>query len=229
MAFLNRLNSGDLLRATKALHRVVKKEIASAPNVNIEKLERAGASHQVAVDEYLGYLYPACRWMSVMLVSFIEFYLEEALISIAVKNPLLVKDADIEKSRIFEVDSIEQLRSEMRLNWAHNALRPGGPETWRKKLRQLGAPRFDDNSLRKLQHLWDTRNLIVHSQCVASTAYVKKYPYMGVKVGEKVHVNLGIFKNWLSPTKAFIEWSDRFFLAYGSEPKKGTPGGASTS
>jgi hypothetical protein len=53
------------------------------------------------------------------------------------------------------------------------------PKISAKRLERAGA-RFkeavdkwcDDEAVRKVQHLWDTRNLIVHSQCVASSAYV---------------------------------------------------------
>jgi hypothetical protein len=150
VAFIDKINSRDVLRASRAFRRVILKEIASTPNINAKRIERASAAQKAAVDKWLAFLFPACRWMSVMLVSFLESYLEEGLIGIAVKNPSLIKNADIEKSRIFEVDSIEDLRNEMRLNWAHSALRPGGPETWRKMLRELGAPKFDESTLRKV-------------------------------------------------------------------------------
>ena len=79
---------------------------------------------------------------------------------------------------------------------------------------------IDKNTLINLQHLWDTRNLIVHSQGVASAAFAKDYARTGIKAGEKVNVNLGMFQYWLAPTKVFIERTDTFFLAYRKDAKK---------
>jgi hypothetical protein len=213
--FIKRMRSEDVLRAMKALERAVKKEVASIPNINAKKLERATAAHTNAIQKWVEFMYPACRWMSVMLVSFLQSYLEEGLIDIAARNPSIVKGIDIQSSSVFEIETIEELRNEVRLSWAQSALRPGGPMTWRKKLRELGAPKIDDSVVRQLQHLWDTRNIIVHSQSVASAAYAKKYAHMGSKAGQKVKVTLGTFQNWLGPTKAFSDWADDFFLAYG--------------
>ena len=81
MAFINRLNSSDVLRAKKTLARAIRKEVAAAPNINIKRLERAVAAHGAAINKWLEFMYPACRWMSVMLLSFMQTYLEEGLVS----------------------------------------------------------------------------------------------------------------------------------------------------
>jgi hypothetical protein len=112
------------------------------------------------------------------------------------------------------VGSIDELRNETLLHWAHDALRPGGPETWFRKLRDMGAPTIDQDIIRKVQHLWDTRNLIVHGRCIASVAYAKKYAHLGIRTGTHVPVNLKQFGTWLEPVKEFIEWADVFFLGF---------------
>ncbi len=214
-AFLDRLHPGGVHGAAKAVQRALAKEIAAAPNSKFERTERKVELLGVATDKYLAFLFPACRWMSVMLVSFVEAYLEDGLIGIAVKNPEVVRKVEIRTERCFEIDNIEELRGEVRSTWAQDALRPGGPMTWRKKLRELGAPRFDDKKLLKIQHLWDTRNLIVHSRCIANSAYAKKYTHFGAKPGVEVKVNLHTFRAWLQPVADFVKWSDGFFLNYG--------------
>jgi hypothetical protein len=95
MAFLERLRSHELLDDTKALERVIKKETASAPQVNIKRLERGVKKYTAAIDKWTAFYRPAVQWMSVMLVSFIEAYLEQGLVSLAAKNPRLVKAVEI--------------------------------------------------------------------------------------------------------------------------------------
>ena len=46
--------------------------------------------------------------MSVMLVSFLEAYLEDGLVEIASKNPKVIKTPVIEPSRLLEIESIDE-------------------------------------------------------------------------------------------------------------------------
>jgi hypothetical protein len=111
------------------------------------------------------------------------------------------------------------LRAEIRRNWAHDALRPGGPEKWRREVRDLGARPLDQKIVYAVQHMWDTRNLIVHARCIADAAYAKKYAHLGAKKDQTVNVNLHTFGSWLDPVKAFVEWADVVFLNYSEKPK----------
>jgi hypothetical protein len=134
------------------------------------------------------------RWMSVMLVSFLEAYLEDGLTEIANRNPSLVRNSTVEPMRIFEVNTIEELRNEFQSNWAHDAIRPGGPATWNRTLCRLGcAERLDKSVVASPDYLWDTRNLIVHSACIADHAYAKKYGHLGIKNNDEVIVTLKSF------------------------------------
>ena len=56
MAFLERLRSHELLDDTKALERVIKKETASAPQVNIKRLERGVKKYTAAIDKWTAFL-----------------------------------------------------------------------------------------------------------------------------------------------------------------------------
>lgn len=216
MAFNKRINAKELLRTTEVLDQKVRKELASAPK-SLERIRRELDAYSEYANDWLEFQRPALRWMSVMLVSFLEAYLEDGLGDIAIKNPRLVGNSKIEPMRIFEVNTIEEVRSEVRSNWAHDAIRPGGPVMWNKKLRGLGAQSFDEKVVANLQHLWDTRNLIVHSSCIADVAYAKKYEHLGIKNSVEVPVTLRTFGEWLDSAKLFVEWADKFFLAYGKK------------
>jgi hypothetical protein len=158
----------------------------------------------------------------VMLVTFLETYLEDGLISMAAKNPTLMKDArPIDSNRVLEVASIEELRNELQQQWAHNALRPGGPETWLKRLKAMGARGYDIEAAHKVQHLWDTRNLIVHSRGIPSISYARKYRNLGIKEGVRIDVTNNQFNRWLDAIKSFVRTTDAFFVKYGDT--KGDP------
>jgi hypothetical protein len=173
--FLRRLDPSQIAKAAAKMQAIVAKEAQSAPVVNLKKITRGLDALLALVQDYEAFRTPALRMMSVMLVSFLEAYLEDGLVEIASKNPKVIKTPEIEPNRLMEVESIDQLRIEIRLNWAQGSLRPGGPVKWRKQLRALGAPELKQTTLNKMQHLWDTRNLIIHSRSIASNAYAKTY------------------------------------------------------
>jgi hypothetical protein len=221
MAFVDQLRSARIGRVAMGTVKALKKEVTAVPKADVKKLERIVENYKAAADNYMAFLLPACRWMSVMMVSFMETFLEDGLIEVAKRNPRIVKNVEVQTSRLFEVDTMDELRTEVRLQWAHDALRPGGPKTWYKTLRQLGAPVLDEATIDAVQHLWETRNLIVHSRCIASAAYAKKHAKYGIVAGTEVKVNLHTFGQWLVPVKHFVEWADTLFRNYGS--KKGKP------
>ena len=154
--FLRRLDPNQIKKAILKAQKMVAKEAKSAPALNVKKITRGVDALLGLVQEYHAFRTPALRMMSVMLVSFLEAYLEDGLVEIASKNPKVIKTPVIEPNRLLEIDSIDQLRTEIRLNWAQGSLRPGGPVTWRKRLRALGAPELKQTTLNKMQHLWDT-------------------------------------------------------------------------
>jgi hypothetical protein len=72
---------------------------------------------------------------------------------------------------------MDELRAAMTRLWAHDALRPDGPRTWVRQLKDMGAKKpIDQGVVSEVEHMWDTRNLIVHSRCVADATYAKNIP-----------------------------------------------------
>jgi hypothetical protein len=217
MAFLQQMRKGPeaakraakkaLQAAEDAHQRLAKKE---QPNTELllKRLQTATS----AVTQWRGFNIPALRWVAVMLVSYLEGYLEDVFVGFARKHPGAVKKVEVQTARIFEADSIEELRAEVRRSWAHDALRPDGPRTWRSKLSDLGAPAIDGATIDTIQHLWDTRNLIVHTRGVADVPYAKKHARRGAKAGVEVQVDLDSLKVWLNAVKEFVNWADSFYL-----------------
>ena len=178
-------------------------------------LEREASKFTTGVETYIQLQQMICEWSGVMLVTFIEAYLEEGLMLIATKNPKLVKEAEpLNYETLFEADSIEGLKNELRRRWANKTVK-GGPENWFKRLEGMGSEGYSGDCRFRLQHLWDTRNLIVHAQAKVSPAYLKKYQHkIGLKAGDRIRVNGNTVVWWNQGMKDFFEPTDRFFARY---------------
>jgi len=207
----------ELTRSVNTLKRRISREvkkIKKTSNADIDAIQRALSDMSVGVDHFVhvhGFLY---SWMSVMLVTFVEAYMEENLELIARKNPKLLKNVDpIPFETVFESDSLEDLKVELGEQWARKTLR-GGPGRWLKRLQEIGARGYEKDCCFRMEHLWDTRNLIVHAQGVVNKAYVKKYANLKLKPGDRVRVAGNLFKWWINGLKDFIEPTDQFFFKY---------------
>jgi hypothetical protein len=68
-----------------------------------------------------------------------------------------------------------------------------------------------------LQHLLDTRNLIIHAGSKPSPHYLKRYPSQlrDQKSGE-VRITSQNKHNWLNALKRLIDRTDAFVLKFGS-------------
>lgn len=212
---IRRLIPNEVLGTLKSLHRTIKRS-QKRPPMRMTIIERDVSKITGDIRNYVALKNVLFDWMSVMLVTFLEGYLEDGLMFLAMKNPNLMKDAaQIDPKRVLEVGNLEELRNEIRQQWAQAFLKPGGPETWLKRLDKIGARGYDDQASLEMQYLWDTRNLIVHSRGAASVAFARKYSSRGVKAGERVRVSMSQFQNWLRVIKKFTIATDEFFSKYG--------------
>jgi hypothetical protein len=206
----------DVLSSVQSFVQALKKWQKSSPTDGTFPLKREAAKVTTSIQNYVSVKNLSFEWMSVMLVTLLEGYLEDGLISLVSKNPKLMKDAPpIDHYRALEVASIEELRDEVRRQWAQDCLRPGGPATWLKRLKSMGARGYNEEATFKVQHLWDTRNLIVHSRGVASVAYARRYANLGAQKGARIKVDINQFQYWLDAIKDFMICTDAFFLKYG--------------
>jgi hypothetical protein len=175
---------------------------------------RAVDAFSEASEHYFRMRFLTQEWMCVMLVSFVEAYLEDGLVLVATKNPQLMESAEpLPPSTILEADTLDELKLALRLHWARRTLQ-GGPQKWLPRLRQMGARGYRGDCSRRLGHLWDTRNLIVHTQGRAHSAHFKKYN-LPEPPGKRVRVTGEVLKWWLAGVGAFVDETDRFFLSYG--------------
>lgn len=147
MAIIQQINTGQLQKATSNLLNSISRDTEAAPNMKAKRLQRAADTYGKVVTGYLAFLFPACRWMSVMLVSFLEAFMEDGLIEVATRNPKMMKDREVQSSLVFETYSLDALRAYIRRQWAHDVIRPDGPKTWYRVLRGLGAPPLNQETV----------------------------------------------------------------------------------
>ncbi len=89
-------------------------------------------------------------WMIVMLVTFAEAYLEDAL-------SLLISTGF---NRSFLPDPIAD---EITKKWIKNLIRGGNPHEWIKKLEKLGATGYEPDLSIKMQKIWARRHALAHT------------------------------------------------------------------
>lgn len=219
---LRRLDPERVLKAMQNAHTETEKYL-SAHKRDIVPLRSAVEEALAEFQEFAKLKGLTVSWMSVMLVTFLEAYLEEGIINMAECDPRLVRNApQVPPSRIMEIETLDELRAETRRNWAQDVLRPNGPQTWVQFFQKMGLSTLERAVRNDLQHLWDTRNLIVHGRGIISVAYATKYQSKGYRAGTKLPVLDDLFIKWLSAVENFVNWVEPFFVSYGGSPQSGS-------
>ena len=159
------------------------------------------------------------EWAVVMLMTFFRAYLQDSLQVLAERKPDLVKENKFDWTMVWEVSSIEELRAEVRLNWADGKLDRHGPKKWFALLEDFGARDFSDGDIKIAQHLFDIRNRIVHSQGRPTPEYLRNYPDHPIEEG-RIRVTLSSLKEGIGALGRLALTTEVFVLSYG---KKGEP------
>ena len=89
-------------------------------------------------------------WMIVMLVTFAEAYLEDAL------NLLLA-------SGLSKASLPLPISDEMKRKWVRDILRSGRPHQWIKKLEEFGVTGYSPTLPEEMRAIWERRHHIAHS------------------------------------------------------------------
>jgi hypothetical protein len=214
LAMLKLARPRDLHRVMRNVGKRIHRQLQKNTAANAKAISSALSDLTSAVDEYITGRTMLQDWIAIVLVTLVHAYLEDGLVFIATKDRRLLKTADaLDRDRVFEVTSIEELRAELRKQWANKTLL-GGPEKWLPRLHEMGARGYKKDCGFRLQHLWDTRNLIVHRRGIATTAYLRKQGNPSVKPGDRVRVSLGLLTWWLQGVHDFVDSMDQFFLRY---------------
>jgi hypothetical protein len=122
-------------------------------NTSIGNLKVAVESVKPLMDEMITAIHSGrfvYSWMTVMLVTFAEAYLEDAfslLISQGLGSSTLP----------------DPLKEEIRKKWVKEALRSGRPHDWIKQLARFGITGYAPDQADKLLPIWQRRHTIVHT------------------------------------------------------------------
>ena len=154
------------------------------------------------------------EWLPVMMVTTVEAYLLDVLAYAAGIDPSLMERSEQSASyaELTIASSLEEVMTELRYRWAKNFIEKGGPYSWITRLTKMGARTYRPETAQEMETLWGIRHLIVHTAGVATADFTRRYPHLGIQVGEKVRVDLGSLRNWFEHIYHFVDVTDTYFI-----------------
>jgi hypothetical protein len=168
-------------------------------------------------------------WRLVILITCLEAYLQDVLVGAASVDPGLMNASEqkVDYADVVTAASLDELAKWMRVQWARNWLKDGGPRAWIKRLKKMGARGYPSDLGERLTLWRDVRHVVVHAAGVIDEAFVKGHPALGKKPGDRFSAASSDVKNLIEVTKAFLEPTEAFFLkrypalVYAAPPEPG--------
>jgi hypothetical protein len=169
-------------------------------------------------NQFTGGLLTAREWIPVLLVTTVEAYLEDVLIYTAKIDPAIIESSrpTVPYAKVLGAKSLKELKEELKEilppRWASNFLNDGGPDSWIKKLTNMGARGYRSQAASEMETLWGVRHLIVHCAGVANREFVRRHPEIGAKVGESILIRSAQLKAWIEVVYHFVDVTDFYFV-----------------
>src|SRR5215831_10569391 len=86
------------------------------------------------------------NWMLVMIITFVEAYLEDFLVMIVQLNPTWCSsEATLSFEDLSDNCTVDSLRNKIYRRWAKGILRSGKPKDWIRRLESFGVRGYRDN------------------------------------------------------------------------------------
>jgi hypothetical protein len=150
-----------------------------------------------------------------MLVTCIEAYLQDLLVAAASVDPKFMSKSQqvAPYADVVSATSLDELANELRRRWARGWLSDGGPTHWISSLHKMGAKDYPVGLAPRLELIWGIRHVTVHAAGVATADFLKRHPGAAGAVGDRVRVNSRQFQAFFEAARAFLEPTERFFLA----------------
>lgn len=152
---------------------------------------------KAAVDEvahFVGTMTFLNDWMLVMLVSFVEAYLEDVLTQLVAAEPTKLMRRSSQKlsyAEVWETGSLRDVIKIMQQQWAKVFLNDK-PGEWLKRLEKLGAIGYRTGLGEEMTRIWERRHTIIHS---GGTRHMSVTEFQQV---------LGVIDNFVKPTDRFV-------------------------
>ncbi len=155
------------------------------------------------------------EWVPVMLVTFTEAYLQDALAYLARFDRSLMEHSEIyaKYTDVLGSQTIDDLAAELRTIWARKFVGDGGPSKWLDRLRRMGAVNYQGDLDEKMELLWGVRHVVVHAAGLATRDFVRRHPEVTASVGKRVKVNASTNSGWIDLVRDFVTATDAFVVA----------------
>jgi len=135
---------------------------------------------------------------AVSLVTVTETYLQDVLAYAAQHDESFMRDSEQTATykQVLAAVSIEELRENLRRDWAKKFVNKGGPRRWKQRLEGMGARGFVDGIEDVMELHWGVRHVVVHNAGNATPDFVQRHPTFGAVVGEQISVTRSISDAW---------------------------------
>jgi hypothetical protein len=208
----------DAHKVMKRSGPILQSAVGSDTKTRVRRVLKTAESLKELSDDLVLGFFAFSEWTAVMLMTFVQEYIEESLVTVAEKKMEIMENvAPIEWKRIRDCQSLEELTQSVRREWAQSRMRGRKIREWFNVFEKLGAPKYDPAHCDTLQHLFDTRNLIVHSASKPSPYYLNRYPsQLRDAASGEIRVTNPNKHDWLECLKSLLDSTDEFVLKFGS-------------
>lgn len=154
------------------------------------------------------------KWQPVLLVTFLETYLQDVLCEGARVDPSIMGGteqkaayADVQSAR-----SLEALAETLRARWARNVIDGDGPTKLITRLSKMGARGFGDDTPEALEALWGVRHVVVHRSGFVTHDFLERHRALATKTGSSIQISESQYQAFHKAAMRMALATDMYFL-----------------
>jgi hypothetical protein len=191
----------------------ISKQSLGRVHADLDRIARATSKFTETIKTSLARQATARLWMTVMLVTCVEAYLQDLLSTAARLDREVMGDAKPSASyvEIMKASSLEDLADEVCRAWARGWVNQGRPSDWIKRLVKMQKPAYASGIAARLEVIWSIRHVVVHSAGFATADFVRRYPRRADRVGKKLSVSLPDISEFFQACGDFVIPTDEAF------------------
>ena len=151
-------------------------------------------------------------WHVVMVVTFVESYLEDVLADAAGEDPSLMAKSEqaVTYADAVAAESLAALRTEIRHRWSRNFVNDGGPPRWIDRLTRMGASGYERDLGMSLDEFWGMRHMVVHSAGRVTPDFVRRHPSLKRTIGTRLDTTKEQILYYSRQALALVSVTDKF-------------------